>query len=854
MPNFKLELTKILKSKKFILLLLLGVLIPSAVFYQNHIHLDRYGLDLFIKMQKTSMNMSTARMQYHERMEEVGFTPEEIEFHMALFTEMENEMRVFNFIPRKHESRYAIPQQMVAFYQAYQDYAEDRAINYNGRQFFYIHEGDDTQRVALEKAFFQELVDRGLPYEDPTYSITGFNFVKSVIDTAFGVPLAVLLLLLIVDIFTDKKANGAEKIRLIQPVKRINILFAKLAASLVYILAFIIVTVIVSYLLAGLLGGGFGSLYYPAEVDYGFISTSGPIGEYVGLAALYFCLYLLFITSGIALFAVIVKETSIVAALGILLTIIGSKWGASPSHFNPFSFLNFHYFLIRAKASPWTSHINYVYFPGVQGNLWIATGVALGFSFLLTFLAHYISTTTWGQNFTFTPKGKDGNKALSKYEKNRALPLSYFRFEALKIIKKGTAIIPFLLLLALAMLYGLNQYNQYEDFRNSELAFHQAVVVNYIDRINRPAPEGVNEELIDQSNIIKGYEVHSNALEAHKSGDIERITEAQKDTFLYTTSHWADYHPSDAITVYCATQDEIAERQVQPVYSNSALAYGGLVSSPFARESDLKHIKNWNIRNSQPSITYIFNSLFKNGLAIIALAIFAVSLALGFSDETQDTRTIYLLNTQPLHRRRIYFGKLLAQSAVFLSMILILTTVLFGGLRIAGSPVEKNFPAVQYLNNVDEDYTGVRLWRSSLGEHEGKGLPASTSTMFVGFTFRDMIDENIEMIAMLILSGLAMVAFAMLASQTIRHKIGVSLGTVLVFGLGYLASRYVLKGAGIFFPFIWLNSPLVATGEASMIFDITIMNSLIGILVLTLWLAAFVLIGYRMFSKTGRYQ
>ena len=206
MPNFKLEFIKILKSKKFILLLLLCVLIPSAVFYQNHINLDRYGLDLFIKMQKTSMNMSTARMQYHERMKEVGFTPEEIEFHMALFTEMENEMRVFNFIPRKHESRYAIPQQMVAFYQAYQDYAEDRTINANGRQFFHLHEeGDEAERVELEKAYFQELVDRGLPYEDPAYSITGFNFVKSVIDTAFGVPLALLLLLLVVDIFTEEK-------------------------------------------------------------------------------------------------------------------------------------------------------------------------------------------------------------------------------------------------------------------------------------------------------------------------------------------------------------------------------------------------------------------------------------------------------------------------------------------------------------------------------------------------------------------------------------------------------------------------------------------------------------------------
>lgn len=837
MSNLKLELKKIFKSKKIIFLLLLCVLIPVAVFYQNHTSLDRYGTELFIKMQKTSIDMSSTRVKYHERMKEVGYTLEEIEVFMALFTEMENEIREFNYIPRNYESRYIIPQQMVAFYQAYQDYAEDRTLNYSGRQFFYLHQGDDAERVELEKTFFQELVDRGLPYEDPAYSISGFNFVKTVIDVAFGVPLALLILLLVTDIFTDEKTNGTEKIRLVQPVKRRNIILAKLSASLVYILAFLIITAMVSYFLAGLLGGGFGSFYYPVEVDYGFISTSGPIGQYVGLAALYYCLYLLVMISGIALFAAIVKETSIVAALGVLMVFIGDGWGAKTSYFNPFSYPNFDYFIIWDQSHPL-----------------IMTGIASAISALLILLTHFLSKTTWVQNFSLTPKGKDGSKALFKYEEKRVLPLPYFRFEVLKIIKKRTAVASFLLLLFLVMLYGFNQYNQYEEFRNSEFTFHQWMAAINLDRINQPAPEGVSEEYIDRSNSIEAYDVHSNSLEAHKSRDIGRISETQKDAFQYIISIRANYYPSEASTVYFATQDDIKERQVQPVYSNSSSGYGALVYSPFARESDLKHIRNWNIRNSQPSTTYIFNNLFKNGLAILALVIYAVSLAFGFSDETQDTRTIYLLNTQPLHRRRIYFGKLLAQSAVFISMVLILATVLFISLRLAGSPVEKNFPAVQYLNHVDQDYTGVKLWRSSLREHEGKGLPAATSNIFVGFTFRDMIDENVEMMGMLILSGLAMVAFAMLISQKIRHKIGVSLGTVLFFGLGYLASRYVLKAAGIFFPFIWLNSPLVATGEASMIFDMTLMNSLIGILILILWLAALVVIGYRMFSKTGRYQ
>jgi ABC-type transport system involved in multi-copper enzyme maturation permease subunit len=645
-------------------------------------------------------------------------------------------------------------------------------------------------------------------------------------------------------IFTEEKNSGTEKIRLTQPVRRINILLAKLGASLVYIFAFLIATALVSYLLAGLLGGGFGSIHYPVEIDIGYISTIGPVGKYVALAGLLYCLYLLVIISCITLLAAIVKETSIVAVLGIFLITIGSRWQANASHFNPFSFLNFQHFFTSSSQC--------------ITEIWIAFGIALGISSLLTLLAHYVSTTTWGQNLSLSPKEKEGNKELTKYEKKRALPLPYFRFEVLKIMKRKTVVVPFILLLVFTMLYGFEQYSQYERFRDSELAIYRTQAESYWDSINRLQrgvaegifkPEMVEETLADNTDT---YNMYLNAIEAFERRDTAKIAEGQKSIFKYETSNWGNFYPPDTISVYCATQDEIIKRQVQTVHTKSP-PLGGLISSPFAMESDLKHIKSWHIRNSQPSITYIFNSLFKNGLAIIALAIFAVSLSVGFSDETHDTRTICLLNTQPLHRKRIYFGKLLAQSAVFISMILIIAAVFCAGLGIAGSPLEKNFPAVQYLNQVDGNYSGVKLWRANLREFEGKAFSASSSGYFVGFTFRDMLVENIEMVALLILSGLVMVAFAMFASQKIRHKIGVSLGTVLIFGMGYLASRYALRGAGIIFPFIWLNQPLVATGEASMIFDVNILNSLVGIAILALWLAALVFVDYKMFSKTGRY-
>ena len=852
MPNIKLELVKILKSKKLLILLLLCLLIPSAIMYRNYSYRDRYGRDLITRINTVGTGMYVARMQYKDRMEEVELSPGEVEFHMAPFNRMLEELESLNSA-MNYQHRYEIPERMVAFYQAYQDYAEHRAVYANGRQFFYIHLGDDAERVELEKAYFQDFLDRGLPYEDPVYSTFGSNFVKSVIDTAFGLPLALLLILLLTDVFSEEKNNGTEKVRLIQPVKRRNILLAKLAVLLVYILVLIMLTVLVSYTLAGIFGGGFGSIYYPIEVDRGYITSGGPIGEYIALALLLFFLYLVFIFSGLALLATIFKETSIVVALGILMVIIGDKWGGSPSHFNPFSFLNYEYFLIWTKAfGP-----NVVGFPdNPQANLWIATGITLAISTLVLSLTYFLSKTTWIQNFSLAAKAKDGEKALQQYTGRKTLPLPVFRFEVVKIIKKGTVIIPFLMLLVFVTLYGIDVHNQYGEYRDLEEARLNIVITHnevWVTRLQQRAGVSSQPELYEEAlaHAVDILDMYRNAAEAFNSGDTASIIRAQKKVFIYEVS-LADFYPSESTTVYSAALDAMLERGVQPIYSEST--NGGLIYSPFAKESDVKFIREFQKRNSQPSTTYIFNSLFKDGLSILILAIFAISLALGFSDETQDTRTLSLLNTQPLKRRKIFFSKLLAQFAVFLCLILILITVFFSSLQLSGSPLEKNFPAVKYLNNVDEDYSGVKLWRSGLREHEGKSLPKSASGVFVGFTFRDMIYENLEMVFMLILSGFAIISFAMLISQKIRHKIGVSLGTALFFAVGYIASRYVLKGVGILFPFIWLNQPLVATGEASIIFDVTIMNSYIGYVILVLWLAAFVYLGYRMFIKTGRYQ
>lgn len=832
MPNYKLEMKKTLRSKTLVVLILLCFLIPGVVLYQNQANSDRYATNLYSKMNTASLDMYMAKREYQKILDEVGLSKEEAEPHLAFFTVMEGEMEELLNLPRDYQSRHEIPRQMVAFYNAYQAYAEDRTVNYRGRQFFHMHKlGDDASVVAREKSYFQELVDRGLPYEDPVYSMSGLNFVKTVFDAALGMPLALLLILLLAGIFAGEKEDDTEIIRLTQPVKRWNIFFAKLLTALTCILVFLALLLAVSYLLAGLLGSGFGSFTYPLEVDRGFIDTCGPLWQSVGLAALYYCLYLLVIISALALFAIFAKGTSLTAALGLLLVYAGDLFGAKATIFNPFSYHNFQYYISWGNGRPL-----------------LMGGIALAVAALISLLTYRLNHATWVQNFTLSGKRKEGGRALIRYQEKRALPFPVFRFEALKIVKKTTVVIPFFLLVALALLQGFKQYDYYEQGRELEVFALQVCVDRFL---NWTPPEGVGEEYLDRSESIRQYEIEVNFLEALESGDAGRIIQAQKDYYLGSASMQNKPHVPETITVYTATLDEMIERGVEPIYADTVM-FPGSIQSPFTNKEDARYIKEFNRRISQPSVTFILNSLFKSGLAVLALAVFAVSLALGFSDETQDTRTIYLLNTQPVHRRRLFFGKLTAQGTVFLAMVLILVLVLSGGLLLGGSPLEKNFPAVKYLNSVGGDYIGERLWRSNLRVHEGRPLPASTSDVFVGFTFRDMMDENLEMIALLALSGLGLVTLALVISQGRSSKIGVSLGAVLFFGLGYVLSRYAL-GGGFYLPFIWLDSPLVATGEASMIFDQNIITSQTGILVLGLWLAAFVFLGYRVYCKTGRY-
>ncbi|SES96647.1 ABC transporter permease subunit [Anaerobranca gottschalkii] len=861
MPNLLFELKKVLKNKKILVIILVSLMISSLNFCWNYINMNWYGVDLFNRIFEISLEISESRNTYQKLMTDAGLTPHEIRRHMVLFTEMENSIRKFEqYRDNRHKFRYEIPKQMLAFYEAYEKYSEDRQINANGRQFFHLYRGD-IERLNLEKAFFQELVDKGLPYEDPNFSLSGANLLKNLIDTIFGNILIILLIFILVDIFSGEKTSGGEKLRLIQPVKRKNILVAKIITSFILVLLLLFSTMIFTYLFALLFGDGFGSMAYPLQKYYSLEKVGVSIGEYLSLGILYYILYILFIISCIALLTTIFKETSIVAVCTIFITILGAmtvprEWkdyslllqglpiiGEIPevkpiNYMNPFTYQQFERLILGLDKSPL-----------------ILLGIMVFYSIALLFLTCHLSKVTLIQNFSLTFKIKDGEESLKKIEKQKNYPLPYFRFELLKIFKRKTTTIPYFLVFIFVLGYGLMMVNSYEKLIDNERVFYNSQALQYAAFIEeterRLEDNNLEREIVEgllrsKEKYIREYNNNIRAANAFLNRDIDEMVEMQKYFLITHSDIMRGGYPLQARAVFLEKLDEIKERKVQPILSNGLLFWVA-TNSPFANEISLTNKLEFDI--VQPSITYIINSLFKNKISILLLVVFAISFFWGFSDETHDTNTMFLLNIQPINKKRIYFGKIFAQIIAFLVMIGIILGGLFITLKIAGSPVEGNFPAVQYINQIDENYEGITLNRRLLIENRGRKISARDANKLMGITFRNMSEQNWELVVLFALTGLVIIAFATLLSLKIKNKFLVSLVTILVFAMGFFLSRYILRRYSILLPFIWLDQPLVATGIASMIFNLNFLNSFLGIFVLTVWFTLFVYWGYREFNK-----
>lgn len=848
MVNLKFEIKKILRGKKILIAIILSLLISSVLFvgnYMNQYKISNKIVDDYYPLYEQLANHSQFLMtRAAERGVEDRVRDEYIKPNESLGAVL---MELFKLAG--NEDLEKIPNKILEFYDKYEDYSKVAIIN---------PLAISESKILSEREYYESLSKQNLPYEDNEYSITGANFLKSVVDKAYGLPLALLLLLLSIDIFSGENMDGTKKIRSIQPVKRINIFYGKVMVALVYSIIFIVSLLISSYLIGGIFGNGFGSFLYPVQRGPMLLTAAKDsvvlfelitIGKYILLATVYFLAYILFTLSIVSLVTTLFKETLIVSTVGVILISLASlvsknyievgQWtdGIRPNYpiINPFAFEFVEKMLQDLRLKPLLIIL-----------------IPISFSLVLVYISYALTKFSFVQNFFARKKIKDGEISLKNYESKKTKGrFVNFRFEILKIFKKREIYIVAIIITSLVLLYSYNSSQKYnevyldrEDFYSWRLERTEETLNYYQDK------EGPME-----ANLKRDYEKYLEFKIAYENNDREKIADSMINEIMENRDSAKGFmgykdkgFASETIKINADEMNEIKERKIDP-----PLPYAYEVrTTPFDKFRSLQDkIRYMDYsKRYQPSITYIINGIFKDNLNYLILLIIAMAFAIGFTDEKEGKDTLRLLNIQPVEGKRIYLGKFFARGLVFISLIVLVVGMAFIGLFVSGKKIEANYPAIHYENQVGDDFQGDKLLRKNLTSNEDNvSIKDEANNKFIYYSFRDMWSENIEMLVNFLIIGIMLIGISMLISLNIKNRWQTSLLTLLIFVIGYGVSTELIRGYSYLLPFIWANQGLVSSGQANIEFNTNYINSKLGIIVLILWIFIISFVGIKRYNK-----
>lgn len=848
MINLKFEIKRILRGKKILIAIILSLLITSVLFVGNYMNQykisNRIIEDYYPYYEKLINNTEFLII----RAEEKGVKDRERDEYLKSNQSLEIFlMELFQLADNEEFDK--VPNKILEFYDKYEEFSKEVIID---------PLAISDNKIASEREYYESLSKQNLPYEDNEYSITSANFLKSVVDKAYGLPLALLLLLLSIDIFTGENMNGTRKIRSIQPVRRINIFYSKVMVALIYSIIFIASILISSYLIGGIFGNGFGSFLYPVQRGPMLLTASKDsvvlfelmtIGKYILISTAYFLAYILFILSVVSFVTSLLKETLIVSAVSVILISLASlvsknyievgQWidGIKPKYpiINPFAFEFVEKMLQDLRLKPLLIIL-----------------IPILFSLVLVYISYALTKFSFVQNFLARKKIKDGEISLKSYEsKKTSKKFVNFRFELLKILKKREIYIVTIIIASLVLVYSYNSIQRYkevyldrEDFYSWRLERTQETLNYYKDK------EGPME-----ANLQRDYEKYLEFKIAYESNDRGKIADSMineirengenaKGFMGYSDKGFA----SETIKINIDEMNEIKERKVNP-----PLPYAYEVrTTPFdkfrALQDKIRYIDN--SKRYQTSITYIINGVFKDNLNYLILLIIAMAFAIGFTDEKEGKDTLRLLNIQPVESKRIYLGKFFARGLVFISLIVLVIVITFTSLFISGRKVEANYPAIYYKNKVEDDFQGEKFLRKNLASNEDN-IPVKDerNNIFIYYSFRNMWSENIEMLVNFLLVGIMLIGLSMLISLNIKNRWQTSLLTLIIFVTGYGASTGLIKRYSYLFPFIWANQGLVSSGQGNIEFNTNLINSKLGIIALILWTFIISFVGIKRYNK-----
>ena len=849
MVDFKFEVKKILRGRKLLLALILSMGISGIFFLGNYINQYKIGNRLVDDYYPWYEKLMSERESFRHRMDEKDIGKVEQKAYLEPNEKLQLQLLdLFDLATRGQMEE--VPSKLLEIYDEYEAYSE-KAV----KKTLSISE----TKLRADRDYYGFLLENGLPYEDLEYSLRGSNFARSLVDKIYGLPLALMILVLSVDIFTLESENGNEKIRKIQPVKRSYLFYSKFFAALIYSLIFIFMTLISVYLLAGIFGSGFGTFSYPVARGPQILTASKDglvlfdlmsTGKYIITSSLYFAIYMGFSLSLVCLLATIFKDGLLVSLASILILPLGNGLTSGLIE-------NRQWTLGQMPKYPIGNPLSFG-FPGkILGDLRLEPlriiWVPILLSLILVYLAYKLSENSYIQTIFRGQRQRDGETSLRQYEgKKSSGRFVNLRFEMVKLFRKKEVYVVCIMISFLALVYGLSASRNYDRAYDERQDYYTWRMEKNLAMMEDYGRGNIYDE------VKKIYESDKAYMEAYENGDRTRIASSlisliyeNQDQALGFMGYEGEGFSRETIEINVREMEEIIARDVDPPIPPNF----EVKSTPFDRfrtTSDyLRYMDS--SKRYQPSINYIYNGVFENGLNYLILLFLVVSLGIGFSLEGGRNQRIRLMNIQPRRSREIYLSKLGSQILVLFSLVILSVGILLGGLRILGRKSEPSYPAIYYENELDQDYNGEKLFRKNLPANMEADASDFEGNKFIGYSFRDMGHENLEMTVIFILVAMMGLVVAMLISLFVASRWAVSLATIVTFLIGFVLSKYILKGKSGLLPFIWLDGKSIASGDTSVVFNSGLINWYVAIPVLVIWMGAVTFLGIRKYKdKYGR--
>ncbi len=595
-------------------------------------------------------------------------------------------------------------------------------------------------------------------------------------------------------------------------------------------------TLLISYVLASIISKSPGTFNYP-EIEQVFDFSSSPEISTTGvhllrqviLAIPLIALLNSFILIGIMIF----KDSTVLSAFLIPFFVL----------LNGISLSSFQKQLTSGNIQKWINSINpFVYSKifniakGYRSPIVLMVIIGLIYVVVIILLANALSQSVAIQRFSLQMPKVDIYKKLEKKKKySRVLP--NFLFELSKLSKKRIIIITCLLSILMVVISSI--YTSFEYIKIKESNLETLKLALKIEEILIEGNQGPSKK-IHKAN----YKAISETIDKIDNGDDFALIDFYKMDIKKATGGSNFAYEGYGYTRYSATVktkllEEIEKRGKTPALS----IHPNAMFTPFDKSRTLSEYitaEKWE-KPHHNSVGFTINNGFKDIIIPIAIMLLLFGLSTGFSEEYHRTKTINLLNIQPVSSLKIYTSKIMAKITMVIITLVLALTISTISLIVLGNSIEANYPVVQYhsVEEVEKDDEIEGIPSVYLTENQGKRVDEKLKKR-VGFSFRNISNENLEMILLIITGSFLLLVVSGLISFTKLGKWMISTLSLLIFAIGLIVSELVFKGSIISIPFMWMNPKNVASGEASMVYNQVLFKPFSMILVLGL--ASFILL------------